>query len=127
MTDSRITVPAITLEDGSIGPDMSGLGLPEGVKPEYVIDPGGETYTVIMPPGWRAPGVLSRLEFLRRLTPEERIAARQSSDPRIEDWLYLLQIAEEVRLDDPDVVAAVEYAEQIGLIAEGRAAEILAP
>lgn len=103
--------------------DSEGTPVPLG----YTLDPGGETYSVQMPPGWRAPGTMSRREFAARLTLPEWAGIHQSTDPMIRHWLYLLQLADEVRLDDPDVSAAVEYAEQIGLIAEGRAAEILEP
>lgn len=118
---TAIIVPA--LPDGS-GPDLTGLD----TEPVRVVrNIGGETYTVTMPPGWREPGVMTRREFAGRITTEEWLAVHQSDDPAIRHWLYMLQIAEEVRLDDPDTIAAVEYAESIGLIAEGRAAEILEP
>lgn len=116
----KLTVPI--LPDRS-GPDLTGL--PEPVS--YTINADGESYALTMPPDWREPGVLTRLEMVRRLTMEERIAARQSSDPIIADWMHLLDLAEDVRLDDPDTVAAVHYLESQGIIAPGRAEEILTP
>lgn len=69
---------------------------------------------------------LTKLQFLRRFTAAERIAIRASSNPVIVDFMQLLDLAQDVRLDDADTVAGVNYLEQLGLIGEGRAAEILA-
>lgn len=76
-------------------------------------------------PDWRPPGVLTRLEFLRRLTPAERIAARAASDPVIDDFLALLQLAEHVDVGDADTVAGVGYLASVGVLTEARAAEVL--
>lgn len=70
---------------------------------------------------------LTQLEFLRRFTSQERIAAKTSADPVIEDFMYLLTLAQNIRLDDPDTIAGVNYLEQQGILAEGRATEILTP
>jgi hypothetical protein len=71
---------------------------------------------------------LSKLEYLRRFTGTERISIRTAakSNAVLEDYLAMLELAEEIRLDDADTVAAVNMLEQVGLLATGRAAEILA-
>lgn len=71
--------------------------------------------------------ILSRLEFLHRFTAEERVAIRQASttDPIIYDFLDLLYQAQEVRADDADTRAGLQYLETKGLLASGRATEIL--
>ena len=69
---------------------------------------------------------LTQLEFLRRFSAEERIAIRSSDNPIIVDFLHLLNLAQEIKTDDPDTIAKVNYLETLNLIAEGRAAEILA-
>jgi hypothetical protein len=69
--------------------------------------------------------VLSVLQFKRRFTITERIAVRYCIDPFIQDYMNLLETAPEVCLDDPDTIAGVHYLESHGLIAEGRAQEIL--
>lgn len=69
---------------------------------------------------------LTQLNFLRRFTAPERIAIRASADPVVIDFLHLLSLAQSVRLDDADTLAGVGYLEQAGLVAVGRAAEILA-
>ncbi len=68
---------------------------------------------------------LTKLQFLRLFTTAERIAIRASADPVIVDFLQLLDLAQDVRLDDPDTVGGLHYLESEGLIAAGRAAEIL--
>lgn len=69
---------------------------------------------------------LTKLQFLRRFTAYERIAIRASSNPIIVDFMSLLDLALDVRLDDPDTIAGVNYLETLELIGAGRAAEILA-
>lgn len=72
---------------------------------------------------------LTKLEYLRRFTAEERIAIRTVAKTNVvlEDYLALLELAEEVRTDDPDTVAAVQLLEAAGLLAAGRAVEVLTP
>ena len=77
-------------------------------------------------PATPPPPPLTQLAFLRRFTAEERIASRASADPVVQDFLHLLGLAQEIRLDDADTVAGVHYLESLGLLAEGRAAEVLA-
>lgn len=80
------------------------------------------------PPAPPAPRTLSKLQFLRSLTQAERIAFRQAAkaNPIMEDFMALLDLAENVDKDDADVVAGLQAAEAAGLIAAGRTAEILA-
>lgn len=84
-----------------------------------------ETVEFPPPPAPPREMQLTKLQFLRLFTTAERIAIRASSDPVIVDFLQLLDLAQDVRLDDPDTVQGVHYLESEGLIAAGRAAEIL--
>ena len=70
---------------------------------------------------------LTQLAYLRRFTAPERIAITASVDPLVQDFLTLLGMAQDVRLDDADVIMGTQYLEQSGLIGAGRAAEILTP
>lgn len=115
------SAPATADEHGATVPDLTGL---DGYL-SATLDPGGETYTVTMPDGWRPPGVLESREFLRRLTPAERIAGRALADPIIEDFERLIQMGPTVNLADPDTLAGVQYLVSVGVLTEARAAEVL--
>lgn len=71
--------------------------------------------------------VFSKLAYLRRFTQEERIAIRAAAtqSPALSDYLALLELAEEVDTRDADTITAVHLLEQLGLLAAGRAPEIL--
>ena len=73
------------------------------------------------------PRTLTKLEYLRRFTVEERVAIRAAaaSNPLLADYLQLMELAQEINTGDPDTIAAVTMLEQAGLIAAGRAQEIL--
>lgn len=83
---------------------------------------------IVAPPQREVSGV----SYLRRFSQDERIAIRDAAkaSPKLDDYLKLLDITIAqggiVNLDDSDVIAAVNMLESVGLIAEGRAAEILA-
>ena len=72
--------------------------------------------------------ILTKLAYLRHFSAEERITIRTAAKTNavLEDYLSMLELADEINLDDPDTVAAVEMLEQAGLLAAGRSAEILA-
>ena len=74
------------------------------------------------------PRTITKLEYLRRFTTAERVAIRAAAaaNPVLDDYLKLMELAQEINLDDTDTVAAVQMLEQAGLIAAGRAAEVLA-
>lgn len=80
------------------------------------------------PPPEPAPPELDKVDFLRLFTQAERIAIRQmaKTDPVVEDYQYMLDNASVIRLSDPDILAGVPLLEMAGLIAPGRAAQILA-
>ncbi len=71
--------------------------------------------------------ILSKLAYLRRFTQQERKSIRQASKSSadLEDYLYLMEMAQEIDTLDPDTIAAVQMLEGAGLIAAGRAVEIL--
>lgn len=70
---------------------------------------------------------LTKLEYLRRFTTEERVAIRAAAkvNPVLDDYLYMLELSEEIDLADVDIISAVNMLEQADLIAAGRAQEIL--
>lgn len=72
-----------------------------------------------------APAPLTPLAFLRRFTAQERITIRACPYPIVQDFLLLIDVAQDIRVDDPDTIAGVHYLAQQGLIASARVAEIL--
>lgn len=74
-----------------------------------------------------ASSTITKLQFQRRFTMQERIAIRASTDPIVVDYRELGTLAESIELTDADVVAGLGYLESEGLIGTGRAAEILTP
>ena len=78
-------------------------------------------------PAAPAGGPITRLEFLRRIPAQVRIAIRQAAavDPVIADGLQLIDLAEEIRTDDPDTVALVGYLQQQGYLTTAQAAAVL--
>lgn len=100
-----------------------------GVSPGWTWD--GTAFE--MPPSLQeAPEparTMSRIQFLKRIQPETRIAIRAAakSDPVIEDALALLDATPEVDLDDPDTVRFVGYLTSVAnLLTAEQAAAILA-
>ena len=71
--------------------------------------------------------VWDRIDFMRRFTSAERIAAREreGTDPIMADFFDLLRQAPVVRSNDLDVAAGLGYMTAVGILATGRAAEIL--
>jgi hypothetical protein len=70
---------------------------------------------------------MTRLEFLRRFTGAERVTLRTvaKQNPALEDYMALLDAAQDVNTGDPDTIAGVQFLEAAGLLAAGRAGEIL--
>lgn len=101
---------------------------PGGVvlQPGQAVSPGDAYVSGEFSPSSSVPAVQqTQLAFLRRFTSEERIAIRASTDPLVQDFLSLLALAQDVRLDDPDTIAGVGYLEGLGLLAPGRGSAIL--
>lgn len=71
--------------------------------------------------------VMTKLEFLRRFTQEERVAIRTvaKSNPVLEDYMAMIDLAQDIDTSDPDTQAGVRMLESVGLIGAGRAQEIL--
>lgn len=76
------------------------------------------------PPGWQ---VLDVIDYLKLITPAERIAIRDRArtDPVVEDIVDLQRNTDRIRSDDPDFLNALDYLTAIGIFAPGRKREIL--
>jgi len=62
------------------------------------------------------------LQFKRKLTQEERVAIRiaAKTNPLIEDFMDMLDCAQEVRSDDLELQYCLQMLEDAGIIAVGR-------
>ena len=107
---------------------------PDGINGQW-IDCGnagpGWTYdgsTFAAPAPVVLPKIISKVQYLKRFTQAERIAIREAAKTSavVNDYVQLLDAASDVDLADPDTVAGVEQLESAGLLAAGRAAEVLA-
>lgn len=82
-----------------------------------------------------AERILTKLAFRRRFTLAERVAMDSAPDNTAFDantrailrtMTRDLELAEDINLDDADVISGVMLLEQLQIIAAGRAAEVLA-
>jgi hypothetical protein len=96
-------------------------------------------------PGWRWDGTqwsepttavrsLSPLQFLRRFTATEREALEDitatgtaAQRKKLNAFRFYIQTGGYVELDDDYIIASVTAMETVGVLAAGRAAQILAP
>ncbi|MCU7848438.1 MAG: hypothetical protein KZQ89_10625 [Candidatus Thiodiazotropha sp. (ex Lucinoma kastoroae)] len=73
------------------------------------------------------PSVWSVLEFKRKFTQSERMHIRMAREASamIDDLFDLVDSAQVIMSDDAGLMAGLQYMESEGLLATGRAAEIL--
>jgi len=71
--------------------------------------------------------VITKRAFLARITPEEyaTIKAAASQNAIVDYYWQMFMVSEEITLDFPDTVSGITMMEQVGLLAAGRATEIL--
>ena len=74
------------------------------------------------------PKILTKVQYLKRFTQAERIAIREAAKTSavVNDYVQLLDASSDVDLADEDTVAGAQQLESAGLLAAGRAAEVLA-
>lgn len=99
----------------------------------------GQQFRYMTPAGWAygfhvvadAPVDMriTGLAFKNRMTTEERKAIRRAAatDEDVQDFVDLANSATHIDLSLQQTIDSVNALEQFGLIAEGRAAEILSP
>jgi len=73
------------------------------------------------------PRTITKRAFLARITPEEYAAIKTAAAQNaILDYFWqMFMVSEDITLDFPDTIAGINMMEQAGLIAAGRAVEIL--
>lgn len=75
----------------------------------------------------KTDAVLTKREFIKKFTAAEYagIKAAAAVNATLDYYWQMFMLAEDVTLSDPDTIAGVTMLEQFGLLAAGRAAEIL--
>ncbi len=69
---------------------------------------------------------ITKLQFLQRMTMQERILCKEfaKTDPIAQDFLFLLDLAEDVVLGNQSLLEGLSYMESLGVLNAGRALEI---
>ena len=93
-------------------------------KDTYTYPVNGWTW-IGLEEGSPASKSMSPFNFMRRFTAQERISIRASTDPILVDFLWLLGQATDVKLDDRDTIAGVQYVGYLGFLTPQRVIEIL--
>lgn len=70
---------------------------------------------------------ISKREFLKKFTPAEYAAIKTAANanPTLDWYWQQFLLAEFINMSDPDTMGGIQLLEAAGLIAAGRAAEIL--
>jgi hypothetical protein len=84
------------------------------------------TKTVVVVPAPVYPRDIPTSRFVLAFTPTELEAVRNSSDPIVKQLWIAATVVPEVDMNRQSTIDGVGYLELIGLIGEGRAAQILA-
>jgi len=79
-------------------------------------------------PAFVSNSIITKLAFRNRFTLEEKVAIEvaKETNPVIRVFSDDILVAQDIDLDNSDLISGVNYLEHIGLIATGRASQILA-
>ena len=69
--------------------------------------------------------ILTRLEFIKRFTLEERMNIYSSEDLIVKDIIKMLELATYINVSDPSTIAGVNYFVASNLVTSERALDIL--
>ena len=74
------------------------------------------------------PKILTKVQYMNRFTDKELadIYGAAKVIVQVEIWLEKFKLAAEINLDDPVTIGGLQAMEAAGLLAAGRAAEVLA-
>lgn len=114
------------VEPPAHGDKVVGQDYPNWTGVEWVLVPYSEP--VIVPPTPVRQTILTKKEMLLRITPQEysSIKMAASLNSEVDYFWQIFTLAENVYLDDPVTLAGFAALESGGVIAAGRASEILA-
>lgn len=95
----------------------------DNIIAEYTGTKGLTEY--IEPP--KVKTILSKYEFRKRFTLDEKVALKESTDAKIQVFQDDVNAAEEIDLNNADLISGMQYAVSLGLLTDDRAGEILCP
>lgn len=124
---SEVTRQLIEISDFPLAPDTNEPVSEAPVsKPELLSLYQWDSETLGFIP--KVQRVLSKKDFLKRLTPYEYVAIKTaaSQNALVDYFWQLFMLAEEVNLDDPDTMQGLGLLAQAGLLEVHRPQEILA-
>lgn len=122
---------------GPIPENTVDVAPPEFTFPQAVQWQGAAGWVVLDErPAYEAPVIIEpvvemppmeKIDFLRLFTQSERIAIKEEAktNPVVEDYQYMVDNSTMILLSDPDIETGIPILESLGLIADGRAAQIL--
>ena len=94
-----------------------------------IYTPATDSFALPVVPVVPAPPVttLSKLEFFDRFTDTEQVAIYDAAKlvTQVQIWLDKFKLALDIDVTDPRTIAGIQALEAVGLLAAGRAAEIL--
>lgn len=124
------------IQAGTVTRDIDGILVAPAQDPnapeylEYVawVNQGNSPSILDEPIAEVGPRLLTKLEYMERFTDEELgtifTVAKQSV--AVEVWLEKFKLASEINLDDPRILGGLQALESAGILATGRAMEIIA-
>lgn len=73
------------------------------------------------------PNILTKSEFLKKFTPQEytQIKSASTTNSEVDYYWQIFMVSTDIDITDSYTITGVNLFEQLGLIAAGRAAEIL--
>lgn len=114
--------------DGFLVAPAQDVNAPEYLEYMEWVNQGNSPTVLDEPIAETGPRLLTKLEYMERFTDEELgtifTVAKQSV--AVEVWLEKFKLASEINLDDPRILGGLLALESVGILATGRAQEIIA-
>ena len=86
---------------------------------------GTKTFTKYVEPPKPEEAIITKYAFRKRFTLNEKVALKTSTDPVIQVMQDDIDAAQEIDLNDLDLIAGLEYCVTQGILTEERKEEIL--
>jgi hypothetical protein len=104
----------------------NGLTVVTGLPPldsSHVWDPVKLTVATVTPP--TPPNFIPTFQFILLFTPAEHTVIAASTDPKVQQLLMALTVAQQINLNDPIIQGAIAYLVSLSLLTQANATLIL--